>query len=103
MEHLITGVVDHSPSIIVFILGGLGFVWAIRRDVAVIGTKLEEIGVRTTSLEVELKKMTEVLVAIGRQEERMLAQAARMSSIDTAVADLRREMADLRRDKEKAA
>ena len=103
MEHFITGIIDHSPSIIVFILGGLGFVWAIRRDVAVIGTKLEEIGVRTTSLEAELKKMTEVLVAIGRQEERMFAQAARMSSIDTAVADLRREMADLRRDKEKAA
>lgn len=74
-------------TIAAFILGGLAFVWTMK-------SQIDSLGNRTQAMEGELKKLVEVLINQGRQEERMnaidhriLAQGERL---DTAIDRLNR-------------
>ena len=49
-----------------FVLGGVGFVVAVRRDVAILATRL-------TPIESAVLKLTDILEKIGRQDERLKA------------------------------
>ena len=71
-----------------FLLGGLGFVYTIRADVN--SLKGTEVGLaaRLVSVETELKKMTDVLISLARQDERLSAQDHRIDHVEQRVATL---------------
>lgn len=60
-------------SMIVFIVGGVGFAYTVRGDVKNQGSRLE-------SIEQELHELRKVVVSIARQEERLTAMDQRMLS-----------------------
>jgi hypothetical protein len=73
----------HIISFVGFVVGGLGVVWTMRHDIVGIKTEM-------TSMQAELSKITDVLVASARQDEKLTAQDKRMNRIDEEIADLRR-------------
>lgn len=66
-----------------FIIGGLGFVWTMK-------SQIDAIGSRTAAMEAELKKLVEVLIHQGRQDERL-------NSFDTRVTGLNQRQNELER------
>lgn len=54
-----------------FVLGGLAFVWTMK-------SQIDSLGSRTRTMEGELKKLVEILVNQGRQDERMNSLDQRM-------------------------
>lgn len=63
-------------TILAFLVGGIGFVYTIRSDVGAQGQRLD-------AVESELRKLGEILIALGRQDERLTA-------MDRRIEDLRR-------------
>lgn len=70
-------------TILAFIVGGLGFVYTMR-------SKIDSLGGRAAAMEAELKKLGDILVNQGRQDERMnnldyrlAAQAQRAQELET--------------------
>jgi hypothetical protein len=61
----------HFLTIIVLGGGGIGFVWTIRG-------RVDALSERMLSLEYETKKLVDVLIAQGRQDERLTAMDQRM-------------------------
>jgi hypothetical protein len=61
----------HLLTIIVLGSGGIGFVWTIRG-------RVDALSERMLSLEYETKKLVDVLIAQGRQDERLTAMDQRM-------------------------
>ena len=68
--------VGNLLTILAFLVGGIGFVYTIRSDVGAQGRRLG-------AVESELRKLSEILVALGRQDERL-------NAIDRRIDDLRR-------------
>jgi hypothetical protein len=68
-------------TIIAFLTGGLGFVYTVRG-------KVEAIAFRLLSFENEIRRLTDILVVQGRQEERMNAMDARLASQGTRLDDV---------------
>lgn len=66
-----------------FLVGGLGFVWTMK-------SQIDSIGDRTRDMEAELKKLVEVLIHQGRQDERL-------NSFDTRTAGLNQRLNELER------
>lgn len=58
-----------------FVIGGLGVVFALRYDVRNLGTRL-------VSVEEELKKMTDVMVTLARQDEQFKSVNRRLDSLE---------------------
>lgn len=75
-----------------FILGGMAFVYAIRSDVAQLGTRESQFRERLDALETEFKKMTDVLVQIARQDERMRAHESRLEDFADRLGALERHV-----------
>ena len=63
-------------TILAFLVGGIGFVYTIRSDVRAQGLRLD-------AVESGLRKLSEILIALGRQDERL-------NAIDRRIDDLRR-------------
>jgi hypothetical protein len=55
-----------------------GAVWAFRGRLDILSTNVAEAAKRLTDVEAEMKQLTQVLVALGRQDERMNAIDQRM-------------------------
>ena len=74
----------HILTIVGLVSGGLVFVLTVRSDVNSI--KATEGGVqrRLDAVEGDLRKITDVLVEIARQDERLNAHAARILSLEEA-------------------
>lgn len=75
-----------------FVLGGIAFVYAIRSDVVKIGVRESQFRERLAALESDLKKMTDLLVAIARQDERMKAQDYRLDDLGERMGALERHV-----------
>ena len=58
-----------------FVIGGLGVVFSLRYDVRSLGSRL-------LSVEEELKKMTDVMVALARQDEQFKSVNRRLDSLE---------------------
>jgi hypothetical protein len=71
-------IIEHWPEILSLLCTALGVVWAIRRDMAVLGNRMLAVDTRLGSVEADLKKMTDVLVALARQDERLNAMNRRL-------------------------
>lgn len=63
-------------TILAFLIGGIGFVYTIRSDVRAQGERLD-------AVEHELQKLSDILIALGRQDERL-------NSMDRRIDDMRR-------------
>lgn len=74
-------------TIAAFILGGSAFVWTMKSQIDLLGN-------RTEAMEDELKKLVQILINQGRQEERMNAIDHRMLAqgerLDSAIDRLNR-------------
>jgi hypothetical protein len=66
-----------------FVIGGLGVVFTLRTQVTALADRMG-------SVEAELKKMSDVLVELGRQDERMSSMDRRLSNIETSGARMSR-------------
>jgi hypothetical protein len=55
-----------------FLIGGTGFVFAMRNMIAIIAVRLEALEKVTDWQTVEIRKLSEVLITLGRYEERFL-------------------------------
>lgn len=58
-----------------FVIGGLGVVFALRHDVRTLGNRM-------VSVEEELKKMTDVMVTLARQDEQFKSVNRRLDSLE---------------------
>ncbi len=65
----------HVIAVVGFMISGAGVVWALRADLKVLAQ-------RVTSLETSFLKIADVLVHIGRQEERLNAHERRISRVE---------------------
>ncbi len=63
-------------TILAFLIGGVGFVYTIRSDVRAQGDRLD-------AVEHELQKLSDILIALGRQDERL-------NAMDRRIDDMRR-------------
>lgn len=72
-------------TIISFIIGGLGFVWTMK-------SQIDSLGSRTMAMEVELKKLVDVLINQGRQDERLNAMDFRLAASAQRVTDLEKRV-----------
>jgi cell division protein FtsB len=95
-ERIIGAIIDHSPTIITFLVGGIAFVLSLRSQLSNLGKEYEYVSVRLENVEKELKVQTEILSTQAAQTARLDAQDVRMSMIDANVANLRQDIRDLR-------
>jgi hypothetical protein len=72
------------------ILTILSFVVVGASIAASIRSQVTTMAIRLLSLETEIKKLSEVLIALGRQDERLNAMDARLISLEHDFRDLRR-------------
>lgn len=70
-------------TIIAFLVGGTSFIQIMKGQVSYLASRLEVV-------EVELKKLSEILVKLGRQDERLTAMDKRVMAIENDLRDLRR-------------
>jgi len=66
-----------------FLVGGLSFVWTLK-------SQIDSLSGRTSAMETELKKLVEVLIHQGRQDERLNSFDTRTAAISQRVNDLER-------------
>lgn len=70
--------VGHVLAAIGFILGASGVVWALRGDMKVLANRL-------TSVEATVIKLADILIQIGRQEERLNSHDRRITKLEDDV------------------
>jgi hypothetical protein len=68
-------------TIFSFIFGGIAFAYTIRTDVGLINSKLAFTTERLESMEIEIKKISEILVSMARQDERLNAMEKRIAEL----------------------
>lgn len=73
--------IGHILTFLGFIFGGFGFVYAMRYEVRRVADGVEAMKGRMQSVENELKKMSDVLVELGRQDERLNAMDRRLDDL----------------------
>ena len=56
-------------------LGAMGIIWALRSDVQVLATRIG-------SIEIQILKVADVLVHIGRQDERLKSHERRLDKLE---------------------
>jgi len=79
-------------TIIAFIVGGLAFVYTLRSDIEVHAQRIQMIADRFGIVEVKMERLSEVVVALARQEERLLAMDQRMLAQGARIDDLSRRL-----------
>ena len=81
----------HILTVITFAIGGLSFVFAVRSDVRVMQRAEIGVGDRLRAVETQMKQMTDVVVALARQDERLVSQQMRLDRVDERVDALERD------------
>lgn len=71
----------HVVTLLGFFLGGFGFVWTMKGELRVHAAYLKSLGERIVDVESEIKKIAEVLVVLGRQDERMNAMQRQIDDL----------------------
>lgn len=66
----------HLLTIVAFVMSGVGFVWTMKKELAIMTQ-------RVTNVEENMKKLSDVLVVIARQD-------GRLNMMDQQLQDLRR-------------
>jgi hypothetical protein len=96
IERIINSFLDHAPTIITFLVGGIGFVVSLRNKLTDLGAQQTYTVARVENVEAELKKQTDILSEQAAMQERLNAHDNRMNQVGQAMADLRQDIRDLR-------
>jgi TolA-binding protein len=80
----------HVLTIIAFIGTGLGFAFGMRADVRMMQRAEIGVGERLKAVESQIRQMTEVVVALARQDERLHSQQGQITRLDERVDSLER-------------
>lgn len=82
--------IGHLLTVATFIVGGLGFMFAVRADVQVMQRAEMNVGDRLRAVETQIKQMTDVVVTLARQDERLTAHGNRIDRLDERMDTLER-------------
>lgn len=69
--------IGHVLAALGFVLGASGVVWALRGDMKVLASRL-------SSVEATVIKLADILIQIGRQEERLNSHDRRITKLEDA-------------------
>lgn len=64
-----------------YIVGGVAFVMALKADVRAVNADVANLKLAVEAVERDINKLTDVLVALGRQDERLNAMDQRIDEI----------------------
>lgn len=73
-------------TIVSFLIGGIAFAYTIKGDVKGIGITVDSYGRRLEGIELEMRKISDVLVTLARQDERMNSLDRQILELKAAVA-----------------
>ena len=79
----------HVMILIGYIVTAVGFVYGMRGQVNRIGDRMDGFVERTAAVETEMKKLTDIAVALARYDERILAMTTRLNLMDKRWEELR--------------
>ena len=65
-------------TIVAFFVGGTGFVYTLRSDIKIHADRMAAMSDRFGVVEIKMERLSEVVVSLARQEERMTAMDQRM-------------------------
>ena len=80
-----------------YVVLSIVFVLTMRSDTKILSVKLGELTVRTSDLEGALARITEIMVAQARHDERQTATAQRMAQLEKQIEEVWREIVELRK------
>jgi hypothetical protein len=79
----------HMVILIGYIVTAIGFVYGMRGQVHRIGDRMDGFLERMAAVEIEIKKLTDIAVALARYDERILAMTTRLNLMDKRWEELR--------------
>jgi hypothetical protein len=79
----------HMMILIGYIVTAVGFVYGMRGQVNRIGDRMDGFVERMAAVETEMKKLTDIAVALARYDERILAMTTRLNLMDKRWEELR--------------
>jgi len=88
---------DTWVSILGYVVLSIVFILTMRSDTKILSVKLGELTVRTSDLEGALSRITEIMVAQARNDERQTAAVHRMAQLEKKIEEVWREIVELRK------
>ncbi|HEY6258438.1 MAG TPA: hypothetical protein VIY51_21865 [Xanthobacteraceae bacterium] len=79
----------HLVILIGYLVTAIGFVYGMRGQVQRIGDRLDGFVERMAAVETEMRKLTDIAVALARYDERILAMTTRLNLMDKRWEELR--------------
>jgi hypothetical protein len=83
-------ITDHLPTMVTVVLAAGGIIWAISRNLTTVVLRVDAVADRVGVVETELKKMTDMLVTMARQDEQIKSLTHRADLADTQIIEMRR-------------
>ena len=90
MDRFFNAIFDHLPTIVTVLLSAGTVIWAISRNLTIVVMRVDGLSTRVGDIEVELRKMTDVLVNMARQDEQIKSLIRRVDLQDVQITDLRK-------------
>jgi hypothetical protein len=81
----------HLMILIGYIVSAIGFAYGLRGQINRVGDRLDGFVERMEAVESEMKKLTDIAVALARYDERILAMTTRLNLMDKRWEELREE------------
>ncbi len=79
----------HVVTLLGYIATAIGFVYGMRAQVQRIGDRMDGFVERMAAIESEMRKLTDIAVALARYDERILAMTTRLNLMDKRWEELR--------------
>jgi hypothetical protein len=79
----------HLVILIGYVVSAIGFGYGMRGQVQRIGDRMDGFVERMAAVETEMKKLTDIAVALARYDERILAMTTRLNLMDKRWEELR--------------
>jgi hypothetical protein len=79
----------HVVTLIGYIATAFGFVYGLRGQIQRIGDRMDGFVERMAAVETEVRKLTDIAVALARYDERILAMTTRLNLMDERWEELR--------------
>jgi pilus assembly protein TadC len=79
----------HLMILIGYIVTAIAFIYGMRGQINRVGDRMDGFVERMAAVETEMKKLTDIAVALARYDERILAMTTRLNLIDKRWEELR--------------
>jgi hypothetical protein len=86
----------HVINLAGYVATAIGFIYGIRSQVDRIGDRMDGFLERMAAVESEMKKLTDIAVALARYDERILAITTRLNLMDKRWEELREHTEQIR-------